>query len=50
MGENRQYTAPVVADYGDLVALTAAFDFSGIEDGANKNLSPHHDDSGTMLP
>ena len=36
------YEKPVVRDYGNLVELTAAVDFSGPEDGANKLVGPHH--------
>ena len=50
MDKTGQYTAPAIADYGDLVAITTAIDFDGVEDGANKNLGPHHDFSGITTP
>ncbi len=43
MHDSGQYTAPVIEDYGDLVAVTAAIDFAGPEDGGNKMLA-HHDE------
>ncbi|MFL5866377.1 MAG: hypothetical protein ACJ766_04670 [Thermoleophilaceae bacterium] len=36
------YIKPTVTDYGNLVDLTAATDYVGPEDGANKLILPHH--------
>lgn len=43
MDTSGQYTAPVIEDYGNLVAVTAAIDFAGPEDGGSKMLA-HHDE------
>lgn len=37
----KEFTSPVVVDYGDLLELTAASGFTGPEDGGNK-LIIHH--------
>jgi hypothetical protein len=36
------YEKPEVRDYGSLRELTEAVDFSGVEDGGNKLVGPHH--------
>jgi hypothetical protein len=36
------YVKPEIRDYGSLRELTEAVDFSGVEDGGNKLVGPHH--------
>ena len=36
------YVKPEIHDYGSLVELTKAVDFTGNEDAGNKLVGPHH--------